>query len=208
MSSLQIIEPDPSRADWLPYAPAVGILHGATFVYLPGAVQTDDPESAADIVEQTRAVMRRHTDALRRTRPGLDRRRARVRVPHRHARDRSGAHHHGRVPAGVVAGKHAGGVNALARSGARFELDVIAVRPPQDEDGEDPALWMSGATAIPLYHRHPHVEEQCVLPDDIREQTRRAQHVRRAARVRRSYVGRCREVLSVPHRPARSPRVP
>lgn len=35
------------------------------------------------------------------------------------------------------------------------------------------AFWMSGATAIPLYHMHPHVEEECVLPDDIQEQTRR-----------------------------------
>jgi 2-iminobutanoate/2-iminopropanoate deaminase len=32
---------------------------------------------------------------------------------------------------------------------------------------------MSGATAIPLYHMHPHIEAECVLPDDIREQTRR-----------------------------------
>ena len=34
-------------------------------------------------------------------------------------------------------------------------------------------FWMSGATAIPLYHMHPHIEAECVLPDDIREQTRR-----------------------------------
>lgn len=34
-------------------------------------------------------------------------------------------------------------------------------------------FWMSGATAIPLYHMHPHIEEECILPDDIREQTRR-----------------------------------
>jgi len=34
-------------------------------------------------------------------------------------------------------------------------------------------FWMSGATAIPLYHHHPHVPEECVLPDDIREQARR-----------------------------------
>lgn len=33
--------------------------------------------------------------------------------------------------------------------------------------------FMSGATAIPLYHMHPHIDEECVVPDDIREQTRR-----------------------------------
>lgn len=37
----------------------------------------------------------------------------------------------------------------------------------------DVFFWMSGATAIPLYHMHPHIDEECVLPDDIREQTRR-----------------------------------
>jgi enamine deaminase RidA (YjgF/YER057c/UK114 family) len=35
-------------------------------------------------------------------------------------------------------------------------------------------LFLSGATASPLYHQHPHVPEEHVLPDDIREQTRRA----------------------------------
>ncbi|HET6300928.1 RidA family protein [Microbacterium sp.] len=39
--------------------------------------------------------------------------------------------------------------------------------------GDETFFWMSGATAIPLYHHHPHVDEECVLPDDIREQTRR-----------------------------------
>ena len=35
-------------------------------------------------------------------------------------------------------------------------------------------VFISGATASPLYHQHPHVEEEHVLPDDIEEQTRRA----------------------------------
>ena len=41
---------------------------------------------------------------------------------------------------------------------------------------ETPAefLFISGATASPLYHKHPHVPEEHVQPDDIREQTRRA----------------------------------
>lgn len=34
-------------------------------------------------------------------------------------------------------------------------------------------LFLSGATASPLYHQHPHVPEEHVQPDDIREQTRR-----------------------------------
>lgn len=35
-------------------------------------------------------------------------------------------------------------------------------------------LFIAGATASPLYHQHPHVPEEHVLPDDIKEQTRRA----------------------------------
>ena len=37
----------------------------------------------------------------------------------------------------------------------------------------DTLFFMSGATAVPLYHMHPHIDEECILPDDIREQTRR-----------------------------------
>ena len=37
----------------------------------------------------------------------------------------------------------------------------------------DTLFFMSGATAIPLYHMHPHIDEECILPDDIREQARR-----------------------------------
>lgn len=33
--------------------------------------------------------------------------------------------------------------------------------------------FLSGITAIPLYHAHPHLPEEVVLPDDIAEQTRR-----------------------------------
>jgi 2-iminobutanoate/2-iminopropanoate deaminase len=35
-------------------------------------------------------------------------------------------------------------------------------------------LFLSGATAVPLYHQHPHVLEETQVPDDIEEQTRRA----------------------------------
>ncbi|MFD4957801.1 RidA family protein [Microbacterium sp. NPDC058389] len=37
----------------------------------------------------------------------------------------------------------------------------------------DTLFWLSGATAIPLYHHHPHIADECVLPDDIVEQARR-----------------------------------
>jgi enamine deaminase RidA (YjgF/YER057c/UK114 family) len=35
-------------------------------------------------------------------------------------------------------------------------------------------LFIAGATASPLYHRHPHVPEEHILPNDIKEQTRRS----------------------------------
>lgn len=34
-------------------------------------------------------------------------------------------------------------------------------------------VFISGATAVPLYHRHPHVADETACPDDIKEQTRR-----------------------------------
>jgi 2-iminobutanoate/2-iminopropanoate deaminase len=35
-------------------------------------------------------------------------------------------------------------------------------------------LFLSGSTASPQYHAHPHVPEEHVLPDDIAEQTKRS----------------------------------
>lgn len=35
-------------------------------------------------------------------------------------------------------------------------------------------LYLSGCTALPLYHAHPHVHEELDPPDDIAEQTRLA----------------------------------
>jgi 2-iminobutanoate/2-iminopropanoate deaminase len=65
-------------------------------------------------------------------------------------------------------------------------LNVEEVHPLPDRAAEMPyapaievtgagrILFISGATASPLYHQHPHVKEEHVLPDDIEEQTRRA----------------------------------
>jgi len=46
--------------------------------------------------------------------------------------------------------------------------------PAVEVTGAGQLLFVSGATASPLYHQHPHVKEEHVLPDDIEEQTRRA----------------------------------
>ena len=46
--------------------------------------------------------------------------------------------------------------------------------PAIEVTGAGQMLFISGATASPLYHQHPHVKEEHVLPDDIEEQTRRA----------------------------------
>jgi enamine deaminase RidA (YjgF/YER057c/UK114 family) len=65
-------------------------------------------------------------------------------------------------------------------------LEIQEVHPQPDRAAEMPyapaievlgagrILFISGATASPLYHQHPHVAEEHVLPDDIEEQTRRA----------------------------------
>jgi enamine deaminase RidA (YjgF/YER057c/UK114 family) len=46
--------------------------------------------------------------------------------------------------------------------------------PAIDVVGAGRIVFVSGATASPLYHQHPHVKEEHELPDDIEEQTRRA----------------------------------
>ena len=46
--------------------------------------------------------------------------------------------------------------------------------PAVEVTGAGRILFLSGATASPLYHQHPHVKEEHLLPDDIEEQTRRA----------------------------------
>lgn len=65
-------------------------------------------------------------------------------------------------------------------------LNIQEVHPQPDRAAEMPyapaievigagqIVFISGATASPLYHQHPHVKEEHVLPDDIEEQTRRA----------------------------------
>jgi enamine deaminase RidA (YjgF/YER057c/UK114 family) len=171
MSALEVIELDESKAGWLPYAPAVRVPGPAEYLFLSGAVTAGDDEYPDDIVEQVRSVMRRHTETLEANGLGWDD------VVHVYEfltdmRDTVPVHvtmaeffgDSGWKPANTLLG-----VNSLARSGARFELDVIAARPGTGE----PDFWMSGATAIPLYHMHPHIDEECVLPDDIAEQTRR-----------------------------------
>lgn len=46
--------------------------------------------------------------------------------------------------------------------------------PAVEVTGEFRILFLSGTTASPLYHKHPHVPEEHDLPDDIRKQTRMA----------------------------------
>ncbi len=52
--------------------------------------------------------------------------------------------------------------------------DEMPYAPAVEVVGAGQILFLSGATASPLYHQHPHVKSEHVLPDDIEEQTRRA----------------------------------
>ena len=54
------------------------------------------------------------------------------------------------------------------------QADKLPYSPSVYVQGGGDLLFISGSTAIPLYHSHPHVHEEHILPDDIREQTRRA----------------------------------
>ena len=132
MSRLELIELDESKAYQLPYAPAIKVPADAEYLFLSGAVGAGDDEYPDDAVEQTRAVMRRHTAALAANGLGWDD------VVHVYEfltdmRDTVDVHitmaeftgDSGWKPANTLIG-----VNALGRPGARFELDVIAARMP------------------------------------------------------------------------------
>ena len=54
------------------------------------------------------------------------------------------------------------------------QADKLPYSPSVYIQGGGDLLFISGSTALPLYHSHPHVHEEHILPDDIREQTRRA----------------------------------
>ena len=62
-----------------------------------------------------------------------------------------------------------------------MEKRVIHPQPPAADmpfvpaitiKGDHTVVYASGCTASPLYHSHPHVEEELRVPDDIRAQTR------------------------------------
>ena len=54
------------------------------------------------------------------------------------------------------------------------EADNMPYAPAVEVTAAGGLLFIAGATASPLYHQHPHVPEEHVLPHDMREQTRRA----------------------------------
>ena len=55
------------------------------------------------------------------------------------------------------------------------ELEVLMPYAPAVRvEGPAAILFVSGATPSPLYHRHPHVLEEHLHPNDIEGQTRRA----------------------------------
>ncbi|MFD4957800.1 RidA family protein [Microbacterium sp. NPDC058389] len=134
MTRMELIELDEGRADWLPYAPAVKVPSGSEYVFLSGAVGADDDGVFPDdIAEQTRIVMRRHTESLAANGLTWDdvlhvydfltdmRDFVEVFTVMDEFTQASGA-----------AWRHANtliGVNGLSHPSARVEFDVIAVRP-------------------------------------------------------------------------------
>lgn len=131
MPRMELIELDENKAYMLPYAPAIKVPPGSEWVFLSGAIQPDHADELPDDVsEQTRRVMQRHTDVLAAHGLGWDD------VVHVYEfltdmRDTGPVHtmmaeftgDSGWKPANTLIG-----VNALSRPGARFELDVVAVR--------------------------------------------------------------------------------
>ena len=54
------------------------------------------------------------------------------------------------------------------------QADKLPYSPSIRVQGGADILFVSGSTALPLYHSHPHIHAEHVIPDDIRIQTRRA----------------------------------
>jgi len=61
-------------------------------------------------------------------------------------------------------------------------------------------LWLAGATALPVYHDHPHRREDLAkLPDNLEAQTRTSMEgIKKTLRSRRSNLRRCCTHLCVP----------
>ena len=53
------------------------------------------------------------------------------------------------------------------------ERENMPYAPAIHVEGGCDILFLSGSTTSPLYHKHPHVPEEHVLPHDIKDQTRR-----------------------------------
>jgi enamine deaminase RidA (YjgF/YER057c/UK114 family) len=59
---------------------------------------------------------------------------------------------------------------------------IVHPQPPQHKTPYSPGvlvtggrlLFIAGMTALPIYHKHPHDPEELKIPEDIKEQTRRA----------------------------------
>lgn len=202
MPQIGLIELDQKKAYMLPYAPAIEVPPGAELVFLSGvtAIGPTADSASEDVREQTLALLANAASVLASAGTDwshvihiyefvTDMREADV------VHAAMGEYFIGNAvdskPANTLIG-----VNALEHEELRVAFDVIAVRPVPGGDRVAPmratvgdvaggiangisvrtdgtTFWMSGATAIPLYHHHPHVDEECVLPDDIREQTRR-----------------------------------
>jgi len=202
MPQLGLIELNEQKAYMLPYAPAIEVPPGAELVFLSGvtAIGPTSDTASQDVREQTLALLANAAAVLEAA--GTDWSHVihlYEFVTDMREADRVHAAMGEYFVGNAIASKPANtliGVNALEHDDLRVALDVVAVRPvPGSErvgaersaigdiakniaegvsvrtDGT--SFWMSGATAIPLYHHHPHVDEECVLPDDMHEQTRR-----------------------------------
>lgn len=158
MTTFLRLDPDPDKADYLPYAPAVVVPAGSEYFFLSGATalplyhaHPHIPEESIlpdDMREQTLRVMKTLTDLLAWL--GLDW----SNVVHTYEfvtdlRDADTIHaamaeflgEDAWTPAATIVG-----VNSLSAPGARLELDIIAARPPSAPVSERPA---PGAVALP-----------------------------------------------------------
>ncbi len=136
MEKMRVVETEPEKAYMLPYAPAVRIPPSTQYFFLSGALEGDvDAAFNDDVADQTTRVMERHTAVLEANGLTWDN------VVHVYElltdmRDTDEVH----KAMGSFLSKHGAdpdwkpantllGINRLLIPGARFELDVVAALP-------------------------------------------------------------------------------
>lgn len=172
--SIEVVHTEPALAHLLPYAPAIRVPANSEYVYVSsddGHVDGPAPVGLADQVDTSLTALQAALEAnalgfediVHLNRYFTDLREADA--INLRAYEFFGSSW---PPAGCLIG-----VDSLPTPGLRVCWDAIAVRPAAAATGPaNDEFFFSGATAMPLYHQHPHAaDDELTIPTDIVRQT-------------------------------------